>query len=249
MTKTRWFVAGGAVAFGILAGVLATLLYIPRVGDSEPSANVVVSTEDIPAHSPLDPLIERGVFRVVSVPRYALIEDAIVRIEQLIGTTTTRPILKHEQLGAAWLEVTGEGSTAPALEAVAAIGTWYDAEGNPLPHDRPFVMAVYRGATHCDWGGFLFLETTWPLGEVVPKRSFGDTITFARTPGNPEAGLGFATSYLADTALPPDAYDTGYHRNGWRLWVADDRIQRAVWLVHGNAVERWPATNGPPACI
>jgi hypothetical protein len=53
----------------------------------------------------------------------------------------------------------------------------------------------------------------------------------------------FATTFDPNAELPTDAHDTGFNRNAWHLWVSDDRIKRAVWLVHGDTVERWPAAN------
>jgi hypothetical protein len=51
----------------------------------------------------------------------------------------------------------------------------------------------------------------------------------------------FATTFEANATLPTNARDTGYHRNGWHLWVVDSAINRAVWLLHEGKVERWPA--------
>lgn len=45
------------------------------------------------------------------------------------------------------------------------------------------------------------------------------------------------------------ARDTGYHRHGWHLWVKDGAIDRAVWLVHGDTVERWPASKDIILCL
>jgi hypothetical protein len=58
----------------------------------------------------------------------------------------------------------------------------------------------------------------------------------------------FATTFDGSATLPTDARDTGYHRNGWQLWVVDGAIDRAVWLVHGDTVERWPAAKEIMAC-
>jgi hypothetical protein len=58
----------------------------------------------------------------------------------------------------------------------------------------------------------------------------------------------FATTFDANATLPTNARDTGYHRNGWHLWIVDSAINRAVWLVHEDTVERWPAANEIVGC-
>ena len=64
----------------------------------ESLATVVVATEDIPNGALLDPLIERGVFVEVQIPRYALIEDAVTDVQQLRGLRTVSVIVRNEQI-------------------------------------------------------------------------------------------------------------------------------------------------------
>ena len=58
----------------------------------------------------------------------------------------------------------------------------------------------------------------------------------------------FASTFDANATLPANARDTGYHRDGWHLWVVDGAIDRAVWLVHDDTIERWPAAKENIAC-
>lgn len=127
----------------------------------------------------------------------------------------------------------------------AAVGTWYDAEGTPLPSGEPFVMGVWRGPEHCDWEDVLFLYLSWPLGTELRDPKAPQSHQFARWTGDKFNPSDFATTFDADAKLPAGAYDTGYQRKGWHLWVADKRIKHAVWLVRGDVVERWPASTYP----
>jgi hypothetical protein len=242
-----WLVAAAGVLTATALGAVAFLAVDRRPPPDNTLTEVVVSTQDISANERLDPLVDRGVFRVISVPSYSVVEGAVTSVEELIGLAPTTPILSNEQIPSARLSWWDRSTSLPEYVR-AAVGTWYNADGYGMPDSRPFAMTILSGAQHCGWDGILFLETTWPLGEIVRRMSIGDTLTFGRIPGNPKVGIEFATSFQPDTELPPAAYDTGYHRDRWHLWVVDDRIRQAVWMVHGDTVERWPAATNPVLC-
>jgi hypothetical protein len=133
-----------------------------------------------------------------------------------------------------------------------AVGPWFDADGKQLPSYRPFVMIVVQGSEHCHWDDQLFLYMSLPLGKEIRNPSFlkGNERVFVRLSSTENMlPSDFATAFDADAPLPASAYDTGYHRKGWHLWVAEERMKRAVWLVHGDSVERWPAARTPIVCI
>jgi hypothetical protein len=132
-----------------------------------------------------------------------------------------------------------------------AVGIWYDAEGEPLSRERPLVMQVYRGSQHCGWQDLIFLLVSSPLGSEIPGAYLADerTRTFVRLSTSDDLPIEyFAATFDADADLPSNARDTGFHRDGWHLWVVDDRIDRAVWLVRDEIVERWPAMTEQVAC-
>jgi len=147
-----------------------------------------------------------------------------------------------------------DGEPPPPLggDLQDAVGTWFDERGAPLPEGQPFVMDVWRGPTHCAWEDLLFLAISWPLGTEVPGPFMGSPRThmFVRlsTTNDLEAS-DFATTFDPSAELPTDAYDTGYSRKSWHLWVSENRIKRAVWLVHGDTVERWPAAKHIFGCM
>ena len=45
--------------------------------------------------------------------------------------------------------------------------------------------------------------------------------------------------YSDDAALPADAVDTGFRRNGAELWISNDA--NVAYLVTGDTVEAWPS--------
>ena len=64
---------------------------------------VFVSTEDIPANQPLDPLVKEGVFAEVSIPKKLLVDGAVTDLLQVEGSKTTTVILANEQITTARL--------------------------------------------------------------------------------------------------------------------------------------------------
>jgi hypothetical protein len=67
-------------------------------GVSGHGTQVVVSTEDIPANSPLDRYIERGVFTTMELPTSALVAGAITSVSELRGQRTAATIYANEQI-------------------------------------------------------------------------------------------------------------------------------------------------------
>ena len=63
--------------------------------------DVIVSKVDIPANTPVDPLIEQEEFEILQVPADAVVDGAVTDLSQLRGRTTTAHILAGEQIPAA----------------------------------------------------------------------------------------------------------------------------------------------------
>ena len=113
------------------------------------------------------------------------------------------------------------------------IGVWTDPSGARVPVDR---IRSFAGPEHCDWQEttFLFLGRDGHDGEFL---------------GTPDRELRryLLTTYAASVPLPPDATDTGYSRDGRRLWLAADGS--AAYLVGADGTaQRWPATKRPIRC-
>ena len=109
------------------------------------------------------------------------------------------------------------------------VGVWAE-DGRRVPVTT---VRSGQGAEHCDWQDITFLS----LGEPP------DETQFARdTEGELIAG------YDAGSRVPAGATDTGFEREGRRLWTTDD----AAYLVSTDDpddVERWPVATEPIYCM
>ena len=119
--------------------------------------------------------------------------------------------------------------------------TWKDGDGRKVSRE---VIVSYRGPEHCEWDSAVFLEIGWPLGTPIrPERRR----TYVRDP----EGLfrrHLRSEFDPKTDLPRDAAATGYHTDDAELWVSPRDVDRAVYLVRGERVERWPLAKNDLAC-
>ena len=115
------------------------------------------------------------------------------------------------------------------------IGVWTDPSGARVP-----VSAVQsrQGSEHCGWEDITFLSVgTGRTGDRYLRDTHGELQSY------------LTTTFSAAAHLPPEAMDTGYGRDGRRLWLAADRS--AAYLVStadGDDGERWPAMPEPVGC-
>ncbi|HVU90613.1 MAG TPA: hypothetical protein VHC23_00160 [Jatrophihabitans sp.] len=105
---------------------------------------------------------------------------------------------------------------------------WSDRSGRPV---ATTTIVSSRGAEHCGWQSMTFLELR---GAV-----------YVRDP-LPELREYFAVPYRAHVPVPREAIDTGFRRNGARLWLSADRTVAYVGAVAD--AEAWPRTVKPLAC-
>jgi hypothetical protein len=98
---------------------------------------------------------------------------------------------------------------------------WTDVAGEPVPTNK---IEAWRGPEHCGWQSMTVLEV----------HHHG---TYVRDP-LPELADYFAEPYRAHATLPDDAIDTGYQRDGQRLWLAADETR--VYVGTPDDVEVWP---------
>lgn len=105
---------------------------------------------------------------------------------------------------------------------------WTDASGSPVPTTK---IQSWRGPEHCNWQSMTFLE----LGAA----------TYVRDP-QPDLADYFTEPYQAHATLPDDAVDTGYRRDGTKLWLSPDE-QRAYFGTTDD-VEVWPRDQQPLLC-
>lgn len=115
------------------------------------------------------------------------------------------------------------------------IQVWHDASGNRIPVAK---IESYPGPDHCDWQNITFLTLDTESGERQYLRdTTGELRDF------------LATTFDDSSSVPKRATDTGFERDGRRLWLHPNGT--AAYLVdktNPEDVERWPAANEPVAC-
>jgi Flp pilus assembly protein CpaB len=115
--KSRGLVVGIAVVLAAAAAAFV-LLYTNGVKQEAASggalSTVIVATQDIPANTNLNPLVDQGAFAELQVPTDAVVDGAVTDTSQLRGLTTTLPILANEQIPASRLS-TGKSPLGGSL--------------------------------------------------------------------------------------------------------------------------------------
>lgn len=91
------------LAFLLAVGATAAVfLYVRGVREEARTGGelvrVIVPTQDVPAGTQLDTLIQQGAFRELEVPREAVVAGAVTDLAQLRGQTATSAILAGEQI-------------------------------------------------------------------------------------------------------------------------------------------------------
>lgn len=81
------------------------------------------------------------------------------------------------------------------------------------------------------------------LGNGDPEKP--PTQVYVRN-AEPDLNDYFAEPHEADLLLPRDAVDTGYQREGRRLWLSRD--ERRGYVGQPGSVELWPRTIRPLWC-
>jgi len=117
---------------------------------------------------------------------------------------------------------------------------WTDADGRPVPTTD---VTSFPGAEHCDWQDLTWLY----LGQASDMDQDLDIYLSGDTDGTFADSLSTAPDDSA--ALPDDATDTGWQRDGRELWLGDD--PRAAYLVSVDDptdVQLWPLVTEQVGC-
>jgi hypothetical protein len=133
---------------------------------------------------------------------------------------------------------------APLQPYPDLVGRWTDARGQEVPDgseamDYAVGAYTFLASTDCsERKDTVYLVLAWPVGQVVKRDELGAgerTRYFVRG----TMGEGFQTrgKFDADGALPPNPRDTGFVRQGNRIFV--DR-SRTVYVTRPDGrTERW----------
>lgn len=117
----------------------------------------------------------------------------------------------------------------PSTDDRFPINVWQDADGDRVPTS---VISSARGPEHCGWESATFLVL--------------DGVGYISDPEGVLGGGGFVAPFDGDAELPSDATDTGYRREGRRLWLSNDRA--IAFIVTDDVVEAWPSSTEQFGC-
>ena len=154
--RSRGLVVAIAVVLAVLAAV-GVIVYTNSVknGTGADTTAVIVSNQDIPANTPLNPLIDSGAFGAVNVPNDTLVSGAVTDENELRDQTTSSTIYANEQIPTSRL-ATGRGNTLGISEGHVGLGIQVDGpqsvNGYIQNNDQVVIYA------------------TFPQGETVTKQ-------------------------------------------------------------------------------
>ena len=168
----------------------------------EVTVEVLVSNQDIPAATELDPLIEQGAFVTQTVPANIVVQGVITDVYQLQGQRTAYPILAGEQISAARL-----AGPLQASGGTLGIPAGYQAASITLEPQRIVAGALQQG-DHVEIFGTFTNKQTQVTRVVIP-----DALVLAVP--LPESGENSVT--LAVT--PVDASLLVYSQEQGRVWL------------------------------
>jgi pilus assembly protein CpaB len=150
--RSRGLVVAIAIVLAVAAAA-AVILYTQGVKEeAEEGGNlrpVIVSTQQISANQPLDPLIDQGIFTEIDIPQNALVDGAVTDISQLQGETTATTILANEQISTSRLSnaetpLNQVGVSEGHIGVAVELGAPQGGVGNIQPGDSVQVFATYQ---------------------------------------------------------------------------------------------------------
>jgi Flp pilus assembly protein CpaB len=244
--RSRGLVVAIAVVLAVLAAV-GVIVYTNSVknGTGADTTAVIVSNQDIPANTPLNPLIDSGAFGAVNVPNDTLVSGAVIDENELRDQTTSSTIYANEQIPTSRL-ATGTSNTLGISEGHVGLGIQVDGpqsvNGYIQNNDQVVIYA------------------TFPQGETVTKQdlkhllapaqlqSFLTALQTGTTANAPVITMPFdftlplvkSVRVLAINNPPVDA-STGKPSNGGSTLVLDMLPGDAQSLVLANtdATQLW----------
>jgi pilus assembly protein CpaB len=223
--KSRGIVITVAVVFAAVAAG-AVFMYVRGIEQQNraeaQSVPVVVSKEDIPPGTKLNPLLSAGMFTSAEFPRTVLIRGVVTSLQQLQGQETSSPILAGEQISVARLR--GEAEFGGG---VLGIPPHHKAVTVPLEMHRA-VGGVLRAGDHVSVYT-TFQEAEQTAGAAGPGDVPGVTITLVpdvqvlHVAVPQSSGLGTsaaANSLMVTLALRPgDAQRVVFAAERGQLWL------------------------------
>lgn len=156
---------GLVVVLALIMATIATVgVYMYTNAPEEPAGEqvpVVVSKVDIPARSDLGALVKDDQFKIIQVPKDAVVDGAVTSIDQLKDKHNSVAILAGEQIPVA--RILGEG-TVPG--GVLGIPDGHEAITMSVDAPRAVAGAVAAGDNVTIYGTFSDFST--PAGKHLP---------------------------------------------------------------------------------
>ena len=184
--RSRGLVVAIAVVLAVLAAV-GVIVYTSNVKTDAVNANtvpVVVSAQDIPANTQLDPLIQQGVFSIANVPQDVVVTNAVTSTDQLQGKTATAPIYANEAIPLARVTSTNLLGISPGN-----VGLGLEVDG----------QAAVNG--NIQQGDNVALWATFPRGTLVTKQSLKVLLTPAQLQKAIQQALGGTAASASNSDL------------------------------------------------
>ncbi|HXF71896.1 MAG TPA: Flp pilus assembly protein CpaB [Actinomycetota bacterium] len=155
------------LALLLAAGATAAVfLYVRGVREEARTGGelvrVIVPTQDIPAGTELDPLIQQGAFRELEIPRDAVVVGAVTDLSQLRGQTATSAILAGEQIPTQRL------SSGALPGGALGLTEGYQAVTVSLSAEQIVGPALQRGAHVTVYASFPGVDTRSLRGGTAP---------------------------------------------------------------------------------
>lgn len=118
----------------------------------------------------------------------------------------------------------------PSTDGSSPRDVWENADGVRVPTS---VISSARGPQHCGWESATFLRF--------------DGKSYVSDPAGVLSDAGLVVPFDDDAELPSDSIDTGYQREGRRVWLSSDRT--VAFIVTGDSVEAWPSATDEIVCF
>ena len=247
--RSRGLVVAIAVVLAVLAAV-CVIVYTNSVknGTGADTTAVIVSNQDIPANTPLNPLIDSGAFGAVNVPNDTLVAGAVTDENELRDQTTSSTIYANEQIPTSRL-ATGTSNTLGISEGHVGLGIQVDGpqsvNGYIQNNDQVVIYATFPQGETVTKQYLKHLLAPAQLQRFLTALKTGDTATLANTPVitmpfDFTLPLVRSVRVLAINNPPVDA-STGKPSNGGSTLVLDmlpDDAQALV-LANTDATQLW----------
>jgi len=247
--RSRGLVVAIAVVLAVLAAV-GVIVYTNSVksGTAGDTTAVIVSSQDIPANTPLNPLIDSGAFGAVNVPNDTLVTGAVIDENELRNQTTASTIYANEQIPTSRL-ATGTSNTLGISDGHVGLGVQIDGpqsvNGYIQNNDQVEIYATFPRGTTVTKQDLKHLLSPAQLQRFLTALQTGNTTTLANTPVL-TVPFDFTLALVRSVRVlavnnPPVDSTTGKPGNGGSTLVLDmvPEDAQALVLANTDATQLW----------